>query len=159
MRSREFVVRASTYAWVIALLLFIPAVVSLFLAIWSAVASGQVMVISLGRYETARESVPWLQGWARFASPFILAIAAAAYPTTPSASTLRFLAFSLLAFIGISALCYSLWFTSPDGTLGFLLISACIALAYYVDAIFGRRWATILVVSIVALLVYGYAVA
>jgi len=60
-------------------LFLLPAVYSFFSALYSALSTGEVLVIAVDRYEIHRETVPWTAGWARFAGPPVLVSSLLAY--------------------------------------------------------------------------------
>lgn len=138
----------------LAALACIPAVVSLISAIYSAATTGQVMVLSVGRYETAREMVPWATGWARFVGPLLVmaSTAGAAGPT----KQIRWWIAAALGLAGVSLLFFSSWFKSLGGTLAFAGTLAFLGLAYYVDERWGRLSAFALMILAVGVLLYVY---
>jgi hypothetical protein len=135
----------------------IPALWSFASAIWSAATTGQVMVISVGRYETSREFVSWPLGWARFVGPLVLLAALGARLALPRALGARWWASATLAALALVLLLFSKWFTSIGGTSVFVSILAFVVLASFVDERFGRAAALLLLLGTVAILLYIYA--
>lgn len=134
-------------------ILLLPALWSFASAIWSAATTGEVLVISVGRYETSRELVPWAHGWARFAGPLALTAAVATWlfrrsPWWPPA---------LLAAAGLALLLFSKWFTSPVGAVAFCGMMVFFALAAIVDRRMGRLTTTVMLLSTVGLMLWLYA--
>lgn len=127
----------------------LPALWSLGSALVSAIGSGEVLVISLGRTSTSRAMVPWQQGWARFAGPLMLISALALWVIAEKRSTQWWLSV-LLAAMALSLLAFSLWFTSLRSTLGFFSFAAFIAGTFAADHYFGRKgaYAVILVAAV-----------
>lgn len=115
----------------------IPALISLCSAIFHAWSTGQVMVVSLGRTETKTEYVPWVTGWARFAGPIVLICSLGVYVGARSLSWRWWMAAAGCA-IGLSLLCFSLWFTSLRGTLWFLTGNAFVLGVLYIGKQFMR---------------------
>jgi hypothetical protein len=133
--------------------LLLPALWSFGSAVWSAATTGEVMVISVGRYETSRDFVPWVYGWARFAGPIALLSAVALWalrgsPWWPPA---------LLSAAGLALLLFSKWFTSPMGAVVFCTMMAYLMLAAFVDKYVGRFAAAAMLLSTVALMLWMYA--
>jgi hypothetical protein len=157
MTSTEYFERLRSYLVVAIALAIIPALISFLIAVWSAVTTGHVLVVAIGKTETARQLVPWSLGWARFASPLVLVAAGAAYPGDSSPTNLRSVLFSALAITGIGMLCYSLWFTTLRGMLLFYGLALYVASAYFIDLVFGRRAVVFMLVATVAMLLYVYA--
>lgn len=117
-------------------LFLLPAFYSLLSAIASAVATGEVLVISVGRTETYRKMVPWPQGWARFAGPPLLLLALVTWDGSRGI-TARWWFSGTLAALAIVLLAYSAWFTSWGGSAGFTGLCAFIAVAFLLE----RKWA------------------
>lgn len=143
---------AAKFVLAAAVLLMLPALWSLLSAIWSAVTTGQVLVLSVGRFETSRSMVPWPQGWARFVGP--LALFASLCLWLVSISTQRALVWwlsALLAFVGILLLMYSQWFTSWRGVVWFCSLTTFIASAYYIGSRFGRTAMAVFMLATFAL--------
>jgi hypothetical protein len=144
----------STSTWAkfvlgLAALALLPALWSLGSALISAVGSGEVLVISLGRTSTSRTMVPWQQGWARFAGPLLLTVSLALWVVAEKRSTQWWLS-ALLAAMALSLLAFSMWFTSLRSTLGFLGFAAFIAATFAANRYFGRKgaYAVILVAAV-----------
>lgn len=123
-----------------AAVLLLPAVWSLFGAIWSAATTGEVLVVSLGRTETDRAVVPWAYGWARFVGPLVLMASLVVWAMSDAAAQrVAVWWFSAaLALVGLILLLYSKWFTSWRGGLWFCGMAALIASTLYVGKRFGR---------------------
>ena len=132
--------------------LLIPALISLCSAIYSALASGQVMVISLSRWETRTEYVSWNAGWARFVGPIVLLYSLWLYVGARALSSKWWVAASGCT-VGLVLLFYSLWFSSARGTLWFMALVAFVASTLYIGKKFGRpaAFGVILVVMVVTL--------
>jgi drug/metabolite transporter (DMT)-like permease len=135
----------------IAAVLLLPAVISLLSAVVSALTTGQVMVISLGRTETAREMVPWLQGWPRFAAPFVILGALVVWSQAKPHRWTWWLSAGLTT-LGASLLAFSWWFVSSRRAGAFLLMLAFISAALYIGNRLGRV-AAVLFVLLVAVVV------
>ncbi|MEO8024203.1 hypothetical protein [Polaromonas sp.] len=130
---------SAQFALAVAGVLFLPALWSLGSAFWSAATTGQVLVLSVGRYETSHSMVPWPQGWARFAGPFVLALSLSMWATSKSAQRVTLWWFSAaLGFVGIVLLLFSQWFVSWRGVLWFCSLTAFVALSFYIGSKFGR---------------------
>jgi hypothetical protein len=144
---------AAAMALGLGLLLLMPALYSLLSALHSALSTGEVLVISVGRYEVHRELVPWRAGWARFAGPPILVASLLAFDGSRGV-TLRW----WLAATGSSAalvlLGYSAWFTSAGRALGFFSLFLFVALAHHIDKRFGRTVALAFVVACAGMLIW-----
>lgn len=121
-----------------AALLVLPILYSLGSAIYSALTTGEVMVISLGRTETQRQMVPWQMGWARFAGPIVLCASLFAFDHSRG-RTLRWWLAGAGVIVSLAILSYSRWFTTAAGALAFLGLAAFIASAALIDHRFGRR--------------------
>jgi hypothetical protein len=108
---------------------------SFFNAVWTAVETGTVTVISVGWNDTAREKVAWMAGWARFAGPVIF-IAGILLFKSKRISWQKVLAAFSFTLIGIVLLLFSWWFTSFGRVAGFIGL-----LAYSVIGVFiGNRY-------------------
>lgn len=129
---------------------FLPALYSWFSALYSAVTTGQVMVISLGYNHTHRESVAWHQGWARSAGPVFLTAAWLLFDGS-RASTARWWMSGTSAAVGLALLLFSAWFTSIGAAVSFLSLTCGMCLAAVIDRNLGRGAA--LLFMVVALLV------
>ena len=143
---------SAQFVLAVASVLLLPALWSLFSAIWSAAITGEVLVLSVGRYETSRSLVPWPQGWARFVGPVLLASSLSIW--VASSSPLRVAGWwfsAALAFVGIVLLLFSQWFTSWPGTLGFCSLVAFIAVSFYVGSTFGRIAMVVFILVVFAL--------
>jgi len=126
-------------------LLLLPAVWSFCSAVVSAARTGQVMVVSVGRYETAREMVHWSLGWSRFIAPLLLLSALFLWGASKQYKPLWWVS-AALAATGCFMLAFSLWFASWSGVIWFWSLVAFIALALYVGNRIGR-WAVVVLVA------------
>ena len=118
-------------------LVFLPVLYSLFSAIYHAVTTGQVTVISLGRTHTHRELVAWPQGWARFVGP-VCVMMAWRFHDGSRGSTARWWISGAWAVGGLILLGFSAWFSSVSGAAAFLLLAGAVALAAVIDRKLGR---------------------
>lgn len=91
-------------------ILLLPALYSLASGLYSAFTDGNVLVISIGRYETSRELVPWQAGWARFAGPIVLMASLLAADGSRGV-TLRWWLAGIGASCAMILLAFSRWFT------------------------------------------------
>lgn len=137
-------------------LLLLPALYSLASALHSAFTTGHVLVISLGRYETARAFVTWQAGWARFAGPIILAVSLLAFDGSRGV-TLRWWLAGAGAFCSLILLAFSLWFTSIGGSLGFAGLLAFAATATVIGNRLGRPAAYLFIVACAGFLLWRVA--
>ena len=135
------------------LLVLLPALYSLLSALYSAVLTGEVLVISVRRYEVHRELVSWRSGWARFAGPPILIASLLAFDGSRGV-TLRWWLSATGSASALALLGYSAWFTSINRALGFVALLAFVALAYHVDKRFGRASALAFILACVGLVVW-----
>lgn len=118
-------------------LLLIPAVWSFFSAVYFAATTGQVLVISLGRYETARKLVAWEAGWARFIGPVLLVAGLAVWVRAKQGAGAWWVAVAI-ATIGCVLLLFSQWFTSWQGAMFFAGLSAFVAVTLFAGNRYGR---------------------
>jgi hypothetical protein len=140
----------------VAAVVLLPALWSLGSAIHSALSTGQVLVISLGRYETYRTLVPWTAGWARFVAPPLLLVSLLLVGTS-AAGERRWWAGATISLLGLVLLFFSAWFVSAGSAAAFVAGNVFIALCFYVDRRFGRGYAfTLMLLSILAA-VFWYA--
>ena len=140
------------FALAIAGILVFPAIWSFFSAIWSAATTGQVLVISVGRYETARSLVDWRSGWARFAGPVLLVGSLFLWGASgEKKSRAWWWLAAALSTIGIALLLFSRWFTTVHGFSWFMGMLAFTATTLYVGNRFGRVAAILIV-----LLAFGF---
>ncbi|QTN26671.1 hypothetical protein HZ993_15270 [Rhodoferax sp. AJA081-3] len=141
----------------IAALAALPALWSLGSAIHSAATTGQVLVMSIGRFETNQLMVPWREGWARFVGPVL--VVAALFLSSASARSDRrwWWTAAALALAGLAMLAFSWWFISLGGAAAFVAGNAFIALCFYVDHYYGRWKAFVLMLVAVLTLVYLFA--
>lgn len=115
-------------------LLLLPVLYSLGSAFHSAMTTGHVLVISIGRYETARELVPWQEGWARFVGPILLVASLLAFDSSRGV-TLRWWLAGTGSICALIFLSFSLWFTSGARSFWFAGLLALVASA----SVIGRR--------------------
>ena len=146
---------ASFVLW-IAALLALPALWSLGSAIHAAATTGQVLVLSVGRYETAQHMVPWQQGWARFVGPALVIAGLILAALSASSDRRLWWAASGLALVGLAMLCFSWWFVSLRGAAAFVAGNAFIALCFFVDSRYGRWKAFLLMLASVLAVVYFF---
>lgn len=118
-------------------LLLIPAVCSFFSAVYDAASTGQVLVISLGRYETARKLVAWDAGWARFVGPILLVAGLAVWGRAKQGAGTWWVAVAI-ATIGCVLLLFSQWFTSWHGAMFFAGLNAFVAVTLFAGHRYGR---------------------
>jgi hypothetical protein len=126
----------------IGFLLVIPALYSFASAVYSALTTGEVVVVMVGRTETRHMLVPWTQGWARFAGPIVLI---ASLLATDSSRGLYarwwFAAFGTVA--GLILLSQSGWFVSFDsaavllGMIGAAVVASLLKRRFGTEAAFG----------------------
>jgi len=122
-----------------AAVLLLPAIWSLVSAVWSASTNGQVLVLSVGRYETSRSMVPWPQGWARFVGPAFLVLSLSMWSASKSVQQVALWWLSAaLSFVGIALLLFSQWFVSWRGSLLFCGFAAFIGGSFFIGSKFGR---------------------
>lgn len=133
-----------------------PALWSLGSAIFSALSTGEVLVISLGRYETSQRMVPWTQGWSRFVGPplLVLSLMIAGRGTETGR---RLWVGVALAVVGLAMLFFSSWFVTLAGVASFAGVNAFIVLCFYIDGWFGRAAAFWFMLGAVLLAVLLYA--
>ncbi|QKO22694.1 hypothetical protein [Rhodoferax sp. BAB1] len=129
------------FVLMLAAVLLLPALWSFGSAVASAISTGEVLVISVGLTETARQMVPWKSGWARFAGPLMIAIALSLYVLRAQKHAQSWWIAAALAFSGLCLLLYSAWFVSLGAAAAFVLIWVFIAASFWLDAHFGRWWA------------------
>lgn len=134
----------------------LPAIGSFFSAVWSAVNTGQVLVLSVGRYEISHSLVYWPLGWARFAGPLLLLMALLLRGRVGHRHGRAWWFSALLAAVALALLCFSRWFTSPGGAVLFLSLLAYTGAAHFVDKRLGRAAVVMLLLATVAVLVYVY---
>lgn len=118
-------------------LLLVPAAWSFFSAVYYAATTGQVLVISLGRYETARELVTWDVGWARFVGPVLLVAGLVVWIRAKQSASTWWVAVAL-ATIGCVLLLFSQWFTSWRGAMFFAGLIAFVVLTLFAGNRYGR---------------------
>jgi hypothetical protein len=132
--------------------LLLPALWSWFSAIWSAATTGQVLVLSVGRYETSRSMVPWPQGWARFVGPVALASSLSLWLASKSAQRIAlWWSSAAIGFVGIVLLLFSQWFVSWRGSVWFSSFAVFIALSYYLGSKLGRVAMIIFMLAVFAI--------
>jgi hypothetical protein len=147
----KFYARASL---VFAAVLALPALWSFFSAIVSAVSTGQVLVISVGRYETARQYVPWVQGWTRFVAPMTLFLSLAVWAGFSDRSRFTWWLSAALSAISAVMLLFSSWFISWRGVLWLSSLFLFIACSAYLGNRFGRFVAVAFIASVVGAIVW-----
>jgi hypothetical protein len=118
-------------------LLALPAIWSFFSAAYFGATTGQVLVISIGRYETARESVAWIDGWARFVSPIVLVMSLRIWACSTRGARAWWIAVAF-ALVGLFLLLFSKWFTTLNGVMVFAGLNAFIAVTLYAGKRYGR---------------------
>jgi len=128
--------------------ILIPALWSFAAAMYSALTTGEVMVVSLGA-RVEYEDVSWRMGWARFAGPPVLLCALWLGLGSRVWSRPWWLAAAGCAG-ALGLLAFSLWFTSLERAIAFVAFSTIVMAAFYVDKLYGRA---------AALAVVGVAVA
>lgn len=138
------------------LLIMLPALYSLLSAVYSAFSTGEVMVISVGRWAVHREVVSWGSGWARFAGPPILVASLLAFDGSRGV-TLRWWLSAAGSACALVLLGYSVWFTSINRTLGFIGLLVFVALALQVGKWFGRAAALAFVVACAGVVIWRVA--
>jgi hypothetical protein len=125
-------------------LLVLPAVWSFFSAAYFGATTGQVLVISIGRYETARESVAWVNGWARFVGPIVLVMSLGIWACSKKGARAWWVAVAL-ALVGLFLLLFSKWFTTWHGVMFFAGLNAFIAVTLYAGNRYGRSVAYLII--------------
>ena len=144
----------AAFALSLGLLLMLPAVYSFFSALYSALSTGEVLVIAVYRYEIHREIVPWTTGWARFAGPPLLVASLLAFDGSRGV-TLRWWLAAAGSVAALTLLGYSLVFTSIDRALLCIAIFAFAMLAHKIDKRFGRAAALALMVACVGVILWA----
>lgn len=134
----------------------LPALWSFVSAIWSAVTTGQVLLISVGRTGTSRSLVAWSLGWARFAAPPFLLAGLLMRVLTGSARTPWWWSSVLLTTTALVLLFFSQWFTKLGGTVFFFCLLGYVGLAYVIDLKIGRKSVVVFLFATVALLLHVY---
>jgi len=146
---------AAQFVIAAAAVLLLPALWSMFSAVWSAVTTGNVLVVSVGRYETSRALVPWPNGWARFIGPLLLFSSFLVWVASKSGERVAVWWLSAaLASVGFLLLLFSQWFTSWRGCLWFGSIAALLVLALYLGNRFGRFAGVLVVVGVFAFILW-----
>ena len=113
-------------------LLLLPALYSLVSAFHSAMTTGDVLVISIGLYETTRELVPWQEGWTRFVGPSLLVASLLAFDSSRGV-TLRWWLAGTGSICALILLSFSFWFTSGSRSLWFVGLLAFVASVYVIN--------------------------
>ncbi len=137
MSDQPFLEFHAKFVLALAGLLLIPAVWSFFSAVYYAATTGQVLVISLGRYETARKLVAWDAGWARFVGPILLVAGLAVWGRAKQGAGTWWVAVAI-ATIGCVLLLFSQWFTSWHGAMFFAGLNAFVAVTLFAGHRYGR---------------------
>ena len=122
----------------VGVLVLLPALYSLLSAIYSALSTGEVLVISVGRTEVRRELVPWRAGWARFAGPLILFASLFALFEDSRGVTFRWWLAAAGSATALAMLGFSSWFISGNRLLGFLAGNVFIVVALQIGKKLGR---------------------
>lgn len=137
-------------------LLLLPALYSLGSAFHSAIATGHVLVISLGRYETARELVPWQEGWARFVGPILLLGSLLAFDSSRGV-TFRWWFAGTGSICALGLLSFSLWFTSWAHSLWFAGLLAFVVSVSVINRRLGGVTAFLFTVACTSFVVWRVA--
>jgi hypothetical protein len=133
--------------------LVLPVLYSFASALYSALATGYVLVISLGRYETARELVAWQAAWARFAGPMVLVASFLAFDGSRGL-TLRWWLAGAGSVLALILLAFSLWFTTMGRSLAFAALVAFVAIASVIGHRVGRVAAFLFIAACAGFLVW-----
>ena len=129
---------------VLVVLLALPVLYSFVSALWQAWFTGQVTVVSVGLAQTRIEQVPWPRGWARFVGPALLLLCLWAHADSRGAG-LRWWAAGVGAATALVLLAFSLWFSSVEGAMAFVLFLTWFGAAMAVDHRLGRTAAVVFV--------------
>jgi hypothetical protein len=135
------------------LLVLLPAVYSFLSALFSALSTGEVLVISIGRSEVHRELVSWRTGWARFVGPPVLVASLLAFDGSRGV-TLRWWLSAAGSACALALLGYSAWFTSMNRALGFVVLLGFVVVAHQLGQRLGRIAALGFVVACAASLAW-----
>jgi len=138
-------------------LFVLPAIWSFFSAVYFGATTGQVLVISIGRYETARESVAWTNGWARFVGPIFLLLSLGIWGTAKK-QALAWWFSVVLANVGLILLLFSKWFTTWHGVIFFAVLNAFFAVTLYAGNRYGRYAAYAIIALALCLFLWRFAV-
>ncbi|MBO0990140.1 hypothetical protein INR38_24855 [Delftia sp. SD018] len=142
-------------AFAIGLLLLLPATWSFFSAIWSAMSTGEVLVISIHRFRMERVFVSWLEGWPRFAGPGLLMASLLLWWLQGVHSSPRnWQAPGVCALAGLSLLLFSKWFAAWSGAALFLGCAAYCVLAAFVNHRYSQGLAAALLLASAAALLW-----
>jgi len=147
MIERDTIKVGAQLSIAIAAVALLPALWSLGSAIWSATTTDQVLVISIGRTETARALVPWPAGWARFAGPLLLIASLLVYARSKSPQSTIWWVSAALATVGLCLLSFSWWFSSFQRAAGAVVLAAFITTALALGNRFGRLPAYLFVLA------------
>ena len=135
-------------------LLLLPALWSFASAIVSATSTGQILVISLGRTSTAREMVPWIQGWPRFVAPMLILTSLLLWFSSGQLPRGAWWISAAISTVGVVLLLFSLWFTNWRGTFNFFGLVAFVAAALSVGNRFGRIAAVAFILLVFGIIVW-----
>ena len=127
----------------------LPALWSFFAAIYSALTTGEVMVMSFGG-DGGFEDVPWRRGWARFVGPLVLLYALWLVGFARPWSRSWWLG-AVGCAVALGLLGFSLWFTSLNGAIAFVGFSTFMMIAFYLDKRFGRAVAFAFISTVIAI--------
>lgn len=137
-----------------AFILLLPTLWSLGSAVWSAATTGQVLVVSIGRYEAARQLVPWPAGWARFVGPILVLASVLVYLGSAPYKSTRFWCAAALSAAGIYLLSFSWWFSSIHRAFSAVVLVIFIVVALALGNRVGRTAAYLFVVCSFGVLVW-----
>jgi hypothetical protein len=158
MSSQKSLEFHAKFVLALAALLLVPAVWSFFSAAYFAATTGQVLVISLGRYETARKLVAWEAGWARFVGPVFLVSGLAVWVRAKQGTTTWWVAVANTT-IGCVLLLFSFWFASWYGAMFFAGFIAFVAITLFAGNRFGRPAAYAIIALVSFLFLWRIAIA
>ncbi len=145
---------SAQFALGVAAILALPAAWSFLSAVYSAFATGEVLVISVGRTETARQLVPWKQGWARFVAPPLLVASLFVWGISARRPLLWWGAVAGCV-VAIVLLLFSLWFVSTRSVLAFFAFLSFIVAAMLLGNFVGRLAAFAFVLAAAALFLWS----
>lgn len=134
--------------------LLLPALWSLFSAIVSAASTGQVLVISVGRTETARELVPWIKGWPRFVAPVVISASLLLWSSAHRLPRSAWWLSAAMSALGLALLLFSKWFTSWHGAIWFVGMAAFVAATLYIGKRFGGLAALVVILLVFSVVVW-----
>jgi hypothetical protein len=137
-------------AFAFAGILALPALWSFFAAVYSALATGEVTVMSYG---SDFDDVPWHLGWARFVGPLVL-LWGIWLGVMSRAWSRRWWLGAAACACALALLAFSRWFTSLRSAIAFLSFTVFILAAFEIDKRFGRAAAFAFIVAVVATTVW-----